>query len=993
MRLHSIILPLVVALTGFADNPSPSSSSASADARVGAALERQFDQEVRPFLETYCVTCHSGDKPKARFDLSPYQTMESVLADFGHWELILDMLGEGEMPPEDEEKQPDAERRAAVVDWIQRLRHREAARNAGDPGIVLARRLSNAEYDYTIRDLTGVDLRPTREFPIDPANEAGFDNSGESLSLSPALLKKYLDAARGISEHLLLLPDGFTFVSHPVVTDTDRDKYAVKRLVDFYRRQPTDYADYFLAAWRLQHESGQHPTQAQIRRAAEESGVSKRYLESIWNLLTGHDWNAGPIADLRAWWHALPEPDAAGAEVASERCVAMANDVHALREKLSEAMPFPKARGIHSGSQTFVLWHNRKQAENRRTLHVDALQVLDETDAEESAIDRDLVLSGTEAEQAEQLAAFEKFCSVFPDAFYISERGREFLGRGEETSRNEAGRLLSAGFHSMMGYFRDDQPLCELILDEAERRELDELWRELDFVTSAPMRQHTGFVWFERTDSRFMRGEEFDFARAEDKDVTSSRKIRRLGEVYLAKAVDSGADDVAQEAIREYFVNIDASIRWVEQARAQAEPSHVQALLDFASRAYRRPLTTEERADLEAFYRSRRDSEGGGHEEAIRDGVVSVLVSPHFWYRVDLPADEPGIQPLSDVALASRLSYFLWSSMPDEELMSVASSGKLHRPEVLIAQMRRLLEDPRARGLAVEFGGNWLGFRQFEHHNSVDRERFPAFDNDLRRAMFEEPVRFFSYVLRDNRSVLDFLFAEDTFVNANLAAHYGLELTEATPDEWRHVPHAGAFGRGGLLPMAVFQTQHAPGLRTSPVKRGYWVVKQLLGEHIPPPPPNVPELPSDEGVGDLTLREQLMRHRQDKNCAACHDRFDAIGLAFEGYGPVGERRDVDLGGRPVDTRAIFPGGVKGAGLDGLKAYLRNHRQDEFVESLCRKLFSYALGRTLILSDDAAIQIMETRLRSDGYRIHGLIEAIVTSPQFLTKRGRVDLANR
>jgi hypothetical protein len=194
--------------------------------------------------------------------------------------------------------------------------------------------------------------------------------------------------------------------------------------------------------------------------------------------------------------------------------------------------------------------------------------------------------------------------------------------------------------------------------------------------------------------------------------------------------------------------------------------------------------------------------------------------------------------------------------------------------------------------------------------------------------------------------------------------------------------------------MSVFLTKNAPGLRTSPVKRGYWVIRRLLGEYVPPPPPKVPELPNDEvKLGDLTLRETLARHREDKSCAGCHVRFDAIGLVFEGYGPVGELRSKDFGGRPVDTHATFPGGSEGTGIEGLRNYLRDHRQEEFLDSLCRKLLAYALGRGVLLSDDAAIQDMRAKLAANDYRFSSLVECIVTSPQFLTKRGHDGLTKR
>ena len=199
---------------------------------------------------------------------------------------------------------------------------------------------------------------------------------------------------------------------------------------------------------------------------------------------------------------------------------------------------------------------------------------------------------------------------------------------------------------------------------------------------------------------------------------------------------------------------------------------------------------------------------------------------------------------------------------------------------------------------------------------------------------------------------------------------------------------AQAYGRGGLLPMAVFLTKNAPGLRTSPVKRGYWVVRRLLGEHIPAPPPEVPELPRDEAkLGELTLPQLLARHRDHKACAGCHQRFDALGLAFEGYGPIGELRTVDLGGRPVENQATFPDGSQGTGLAGLRRYLSDKRQDEFVDNLCRKLLAYSLGRTLLLSDKETLENIRSRLVADDYKFETLVESIVSSKQFLNQRGK------
>jgi hypothetical protein len=956
---------------------------AFAESPAHSRLQQELTDIVTPFLTAYCNDCHGAEYQEAELNLSHYTSLAAVEEHHQTWEELLHRLEAHEMPPEDAD-QPPEDLRTRLTKWIRDVRDDAAQRNAGDPGPVLTRRLSNAEYNYTIGDLTGVDLRPTRDFPVDPANESGFDNSGESLAMSPALMQKYLGAAREIAEHLVLTPHGFSFAPHPVVTDTDRDKYCVKRIVEFYQRQPTDYADYIFAAWTFKHRHKSGQTSVTIEDIAAEQNVSPKYLASIWSTLEGAQQQWGPLASLQQAWRALPLDDAQ-VDQAKAACGAMRETVQRLRSKLEPTFKNLDLEGSHRGSQPFVLWKNHQYAAHRRVFVPETIAAItaDSADAQQFP---DLVAPQEESARAAFTAALEQFCNTFPDAFYVSERGRDYVGKAKDDQ--EKGRLLSAGFHSMMGYYRDDAPLYAMVLDEASQQELDSLWQELDFVTSAPLRQYTGFIWFDRTDSRYLRDEEFDFARAEDKNVTSEPLILQLSEVYLDKARRNGGSEEVLQAIADYFRDINQQIRWVEQARAAAQPSHLESLLEFACRAYRRPLSAFEQDELLSFYDALRNIDGLEHEEAIQDCLVSVLMSPLFCYRVDLTPVSDQRQPLSDIELASRLSYFLWSSMPDQELMRMAVAGRLRDPVVLTAQANRMLRDRRASALATEFGGNWLDFRQFEQHNSVDRERFPAFTDSLRQGMFEEPIHFFADLLQRDGSVLEFINARHTFVNAELAKHYGIDTLNFGPQQWHRVDRADRYHRGGLLPMAVFQTQNAPGLRTSPVKRGYWVVRRLLGERIPPPPPDVPELPEDEhDLGELTLAETLAKHREHKSCAACHDRFDSIGLAFENYGPVGQWRTEDIGGRSVDSHATFPGGMQGDGLQGLLDYLETHRQQEFVENLRRKLLSFALGRSLLLSDGPLLEAMQKRLEEDDYRFSGLVAAVVTSSQFLEKRGR------
>ncbi len=966
----------------------PASSHQARARSVSSPQPDTFQSNVKPFLQTYCYGCHGGNQPAAGFDLTSYVTQDSVTNDQRRWNLVLTRLKAGEMPPVQSRQHPTSAERQAVVDWIERIGAEEAKRHPNDPGIVLARRLSNAEYDYTIRDLTGVDIRPTREFPVDPANQAGFDNSGESLAMSPALVKKYLDAARLVADHILFLSSGFSFAPYPVVTDEDRDKYAVNRIVDFYKRQPLDYADYFLAAWRYRHRSSLRQPRMTLTDAATSARISGTYLNRVWTMLNAPGDDVGPIAALQARWRGLPPPtDHQEPKNLRLQVEWMRDLIAGLRPRVAMSFENLPARGIAAGSQSLVLWKDRQYADHRTSYAGNAQQLDLSAYAETDPL---LLIPPDVSAQARYEDSFTRFCALFPDRFYVSERGRMFLLNARDIASDAEGhRLLSAGFHSQMGYFRDDRPLYELVLDDAQQRQLDSLWTDLDFITHAPVRQFKQFIWFERAEPpSFMATAQFNGFRSEDDDVTSAAKMAQLSEVYLAKAA-AITNDVALEVVRDYFDRMNTNVRALEAAKAAAEPSHLDALLAFARRAYRRPLTKDESDDLIGFYRSLRDQHLG-HEEAVRDSVTSVLMSPHFCYRVDPLTDETAatasmdVRPLSDYELASRLSYFLWSSMPDEELMKHAAAGDLHNAEVLAAQSRRMLQDRRAWGLATEFAGNWLDIRRFEEHNAVDRERFPGFTNELREAMFQEPIRFTLDIIQRNGSVLDFLYGDYTFVNAVLARHYGMPEPEA--GKWMRVDNAQKYARGGLLPMSAFLTKNAPGLRTSPVKRGYWIVHRLLGEYIPAPPPNVPVLPTDETkLGELTLRETLAQHRANPACASCHAKFDSFGLAFEGYGPVGETRSRDLAGRSVETAATFPNGTSGSGLDGLRAFMRARGQTEFVDTLCREFLVYALGRSLLRSDEPLVTGMRKNLASNDYKFNRLVQDIVTSRQFLMKR--------
>jgi hypothetical protein len=1015
MRFRTLLLSLSFAAAPLLDASTPPS------------INQQFEQTVRPFVGKYCVTCHSGKMAPAQFDLKSYTSVDMVTDDFPRWALLAERLKAQEMPPKPMPRPPASESQQ-VIDWVAAVRAQEIKKAAGDPGVVLARRLSNAEYDYTIRDLTGEDMQVAKEFPVDPANQAGFDNSGESLTMSPALLNKYLKAAREVADHAVLKPDGIDFAPYPMLVDTDREKYAIQRILSFYAAQPTDYADYFEAAWQYRYRIALKKPHATLAATAVAEKLSPKYLPMVWQIL--HDQNAvGPVLKLQKMWLALPAPAAAQPGVVHTKCTEMSDFVVRIRAHTAMQFAAPVVKGLPAQSEPLLNWKLKQFAEHRRDsdpndlrndtdpppvvpeipkyppLHGEAAPRWAALSALARANDADLIVPAAQRTRYE--AAFARFASVFPDTFYVTERGRYFPDDSEDK-----GRLLSAGYHNTMGYYRDDLPLVQLILDDNGKRELDRLWNEFDYIADFSARTWTEY-YFNQSGEVFGKGAEAGSDRPTDHAVTDAEVIRRMRDAYLAKAAaDPDNDPVAAEAIRAHFDQTNATLRSLEKERAEAEPRQLEALLQFAARAYRRPLTQAERADLLRYYHQDRAQNQLSQDDAIRNEITGVLMEPDFLYRLDT-GNSPSIttarvtpnlssrpkrsgversafsliptEPLSSYALASRLSYFLWASMPDEELLRHAAANDLQKPAVLLAQARRMMKDARVRGLATEFTGNWLAFRLFETNNAVDRQRFPQFNNDLREAMFQEPIRYVEDTIQNNRSVLDLLYGDYTFVNPVLAKHYGIPGIEGGTDHWVRVDNAGQYGRGGLLPMSVFMTQNSPGLRTSPVKRGNWVVQKVLGIRVPPPPPVVPELPSDESKTDLPIRQMLAQHHANPFCAACHERFDSFGLAYEGYGPIGDVRTKDLAGRPVDTAVTYPGGFNGVGFEGLRAFIRDHRQDQFINNLCRKLLTYGLNRTLQLSDEALVDTMQTNLAAQGDRFDSLVETVVMSPQFRNKR--------
>ena len=491
-------------------------------------------------------------------------------------------------------------------------------------------------------------------------------------------------------------------------------------------------------------------------------------------------------------------------------------------------------------------------------------------------------------------------------------------------------------------FYREDDQLRRLMLSDEETAALNRLWSELHFIAQDAL---------------------------------------TLVDAYeqLWQYATQDADPKVFEPLRKPIYDRADAFRKLLQ---ETEPKHRAAVLQFASKAYRRPLTAAEREQLTQLYDALRKDELP-HDDAIRLSLARVLISPAFLYRLEQPG--PGTQaiPVSGIELANRLSYFFWSAPPDAELRRSAEEGRLLNDAELLTQTRRLLRDPRARRLGTEFAAQWLHIYDFDQHDEKSERFFPTF-SALRGAIYEEAILSLTDLIQNGGTVADLIAGDSTFLNEPLAAHYGIPNVKGP--EWRKVTGVKKYHRGGVLTLAATLATQSGASRTSPILRGNWLSEVVMGEKLPKPPKNVPQLAETAPEG-LTERQMIERHSIDPGCINCHAKIDPLGFALENFDAIGRYREQDAAGLPIDSNTKLLDGTELNGLDGLRQYLLQKRSDAVSRQFYRKLLGYALGRSVQLSDEPLIEELCQQPDGKPLKISAAIERIVLSPQFRQIRGR------
>ena len=406
-------------------------------------------------------------------------------------------------------------------------------------------------------------------------------------------------------------------------------------------------------------------------------------------------------------------------------------------------------------------------------------------------------------------------------------------------------------------------------------------------------------------------------------------------------------------------------------------------LLTHASLAFRRRVTDEDLAPLLGSF-NKSLSKGGAYEDALKVPLQSLLLHPSFLFRIEEDQAGQSDWKVNDFELATRLSYFLWASMPDRRLLKLADEGKLSDPATLQAETQRMIADPRSETLARHFAGQWLGFEELREVAEPDTKRFPTFTQGLRVAMYRESVEFFNYLIQANRPASELIHATYTFANGELAKHYGIDGVSGTQMQRVELSDPN---RGGIIGQASILTTTSLPLRTSPVRRGKWILDTLLGTPPPPPPPDAGVLPGDDkSTSGLSFRETLEQHRKRANCAGCHEKIDPLGFGLENFDAIGRWRTVDTNGEPIDSKAVVSGGITFSTPAELKKLLQE--SDElFLRNLARKMLAYSLGRPLEYYDEPVIGELVGKLRKDGLKMQTLIFSIVESHPFQNRSAK------
>ena len=904
-----------------------------------------YGSDIRPILARHCFSCHGPDKQKGslRLDtLDPH--FKGPAAET--WHDVLENLKLGEMPPEDE-PQPDAASRRLLKGWVRAGLEEAARQRRGIDGRTVIRRLTRYEYNNTLRDLLGIEMNHALNLPPDPASPDGFRNNGASLGISPLQIEYYLKAARSAMDKAIVTGPAPEVFRHSFTESSPSTRGKLELSPGNHMRPGSSFFGKLLTFPR----EGEFRIRIRAGANVPEGMAYPRMRVSL-----------GMRSDTQSPARVVGEID-----VTNPGSVPR---LYELRGRIEE-FPLPGHNPKFPGVTIIVT-----------NIHDDGLPPDKPYQFRAIAIPGPLKKEVGKAVKANRpvlpvekdlLAAHGKALGGFTRFVDGLQRKIEELRVIDPLDKNQVD--IAFRLFEVNALRANMESQVRGIGKRLRQPDLDAFWERFQKANRAALARHEGVV------DRFRGVEPID-----------RRDKARLKELIPRQQERSTIVLESLEFEGPFFQSWPPAghVRLLPPGGGGEHARAREALSGFITRAYRRPATEADVDVVLAFYEKIRPV-SSSFEEAMRECFSMILVSPEFLYLFE-PEASGKSRSLTPHEIAARLSFFLWSTTPDDSLIARASSGALNTPAELSRQVRSMIKDPRSEEFIRHFTDQWLDLSGIDRV-AINPEYYPGFDDRLKPMMREETRRFFGEILHGDLSALNLIDSSFTMLNEPLARHYGLKG-----------PRSGAFERvalkpgdhrGGLLTQAGILLLNSTGEDSHPVRRAVWVLDRLLDNPPAPPPADVPGLEADDPrFQSLPVRRQLELHSHKEACADCHQSIDPWGIPFEHYDAVGLWREAvarsprERNGKkvtaPIEDQSILPGGHQVHGVSDLKAFLLKHRKRRFATALTSRLLAYGLGRSLSFEDAEEVESLTNQFEKSDYRLGSLLVAIAQSETFRRK---------
>jgi len=1008
---------------------------------LAAPLQADFQKgydEIKPILKKYCHDCHGNEKDKGGLNFEAYKLEKDILVHLQKWFSVIDQVETGTMPPDDKELRPNEAEVTKLVTWIRKTIDEFDYESVKDPGKYTLRRLNKAEYNNTIRDLTGVDLKPARYFSGDGGGGEGFDNNAEAMTMLPLMVEKYFKAARDISRHAnVSVADGIRFSPElsPTYSPSSYLVLAERKLTNFYNdifdtlpkyNPRKEFKPYLMPAMKLALANPEATDREIYDVAIKEKlmpGVfykwARQFLDaeeisktSRWDSHYGK-WVIDPWLDLQsrrdsvtdAEMQAFHDDFAAKTLLSAPATSMMSKPGMEVKTEIKEnAETLYLSVGDMGDGHEFdriVLHKPRVTLKDGKVVYLGDLELVEKqgdgamhkenfpdgktfvsTASGKEKIERGFYIEapallsfklppGAKAfnatlgieKSADGKGSVQVYASDEVVPFPKGKHTHCYFYSGPGNTSVEAAKKWWVIFSALVGYGKSpgSKEMVNVSLDAEGRARLDSIKREVEYAKREPIEKFFKFVTTKKL-GHLIKAKEGELPALSD----LAKKDQVPPETFSDD--DQKTWNELQDLAESFQAEIDKGIR--------------DSMLEFSARAFRRPLNEKETEIITGIY-EQSIAETDDFQKAVQLVIQSLLTRPQFLFRLE--NEKPGQEAhlVDDFALANRLSYFLWSSMPDQTLMDLAKEGRLNDDKVLESQVRRMLKDPRSVSMAQEFASQWLGFRKILSEKEPDLKLFPTYTKELKESMYQEAIMAFDELIKEDESVWEILDSKSTFLNEALAKHYEIPGVEGS--EMRKVELKKNSQRGGFLSMGSLLVATSFPERTSPVVRGQWVLDALIGGKVPPAPDGLVIDQAKMENEAVSIRDRLAAHRDDPNCSVCHDRMDPLGFALENFDAVGRFRKTGKNGQAVDAIGDLKGGQRLEGVTGLKQYLTTTKRDAFLHQMAQKKLGFALGRSLEYYDESVIRTAVTELKENDYRYSALVETIVKSFPFRNRR--------